>query len=249
MNAPRSVLAERHLNRLLAKGAAHVWHVHARSAHPHSANYLNDSEAARSQRFHNAVHGRRWRYFHCALRDVLARYAEDAPAALSFANVESDKPVLTDFPQLHFNLSHAGDRGLIAITSSFEIGVDIELQRQLTDRPAMVRRYFSMAEQQQLAHLPDTEQDAAFFRLWTRKEAVIKANGLGLGIELSSFDVPCTALPAWTPVLIRNSPNSKKHYLLRELAVAPGHAGAIALESATAFDSGNAQLQSFEYKP
>jgi 4'-phosphopantetheinyl transferase len=238
-----------HLNKLLATGAVHVWHAHARSEHPQSDSYLNDSELARSKRFHNAVHGRHWRYFHCALREVLARYAKAAPAALNFAKVESDKPVLADFPQLHFNLSHAGDRALIAITRNSAVGVDIELQRQLTDRTAMVGRYFSMAEQQQLADLPDVEQDAAFFRLWTRKEAVIKANGLGLGIELSSFDVPCTALPAWTAILIRNSPNSKKHYLLRELAVASGHAGAVALESASASDSGNAQLQSFEYRP
>jgi 4'-phosphopantetheinyl transferase len=236
------------LKNTLLHSTVHVWHLHAATEHPAYERHLAPDELARAERFHDPRHGSQWRYFHCALRQILASYTDSASHALRFASIERDKPVLADFPALYFNLSHAAGQALLAVTTAAEVGIDIERERKLHDFEAMTRRYFSAREQQQLNALETAEKSSAFFRIWTRKEAVIKANGLGLGIALESFDVPCGPLPRWRACQIRKPANGNSRFRLQEVKVAAGHAGAIALQSSGLEQDTEVSLQHFTYK-
>ncbi|WP_279244475.1 4'-phosphopantetheinyl transferase family protein [Candidatus Litorirhabdus singularis] len=235
----------------LHTSAIHVWHIHAVGEHLTPELHLTPEELARAKRFHDPQQGRQWRYFHCALRQVLARYTDCASQPLRFGTIEQDKPVLLDFPELHFNLSHTASRALLAVTRAAPVGIDIEQQRQLKDREAMIRRYFSVSEQEQLAAPQYAEKsvdkDQAFFRLWTRKEAIIKANGLGLGIALDSFDVPSEPIPTWRVCKLSSPANGKRHYRLQDVEVSRGYAAAIALQSAKSALDAPVSVKHFNY--
>jgi phosphopantetheine--protein transferase-like protein len=75
------------------------------------------------------------------------------------------------------------------------IGVDVELQREMRDEAALVRRYFSPAEIAAYEALPPLRRTEGFYNAWTRKEAYVKAVGRGLGLSLASFDVSLDSGP------------------------------------------------------
>ena len=67
--------------------------------------------------------------------------------------------------------------------------MDIELLRPMPDADALAETYFSAAERRALAALPQQARDAAFLCCWTRKEACLKATGMGLSVDTRSFEV------------------------------------------------------------
>lgn len=103
------------------------------------------------------------------------------------------KPALAAPARLHFNLSHSRDVGVVAISEDAELGVDIEQIRPMSDAAAMAAAYFTAAEQAALAacstEFGDAARDRAFFICWTRKEACLKALGIGLYLATGGFEV------------------------------------------------------------
>lgn len=91
---------------------------------------------------------------------------------------EHGKPYLAEHPRWHFSLSHSGEWAVCALSDA-PIGVDVERYRPLSYL-ALSRRYFTLAETEQLHECGDEEREALFFRLWTEKESVLKAIGRGL---------------------------------------------------------------------
>lgn len=115
-----------------------------------------------------------------------------SPAALVFEVTQDGKPHLAagnGTSTLHFNLSHSAGLGLVGWSRECEIGVDIEQWRPMHDEAALVRRFFSPAENAAYEALPAAQRTAGFFNAWTRKEAYVKAVGRGLRLPLDSFDV------------------------------------------------------------
>jgi phosphopantetheinyl transferase len=96
------------------------------------------------------------------------------------------KPYVRDVP-VHFNLSHSG-HWVVAAFANMAIGVDIEQIRESIES-GMLPLALNQKELDFLNCLPADKQSIAFYRLWTRKEAVLKWLGLGLQIEPSSFSV------------------------------------------------------------
>lgn len=123
-----------------------------------------------------------------ALGAALGRDPAEVPIALG----EKGKPHLAergDSARLDFNLSHTGDLWLLALVAAGPVGVDLESPRDETDWDALTERYFSEAERAAFAELPSQRRKEAFFRIWTQKEAFLKARGSGLAAPLASFDV------------------------------------------------------------
>ena len=121
------------------------------------------------------------------LREILSRYLDLAPAALRFDHNAYGKPSVAG-AGLHFNVSHSGDWAMLAVSAEQEVGIDIERIDPSFVQEQIPERFFSPREVAQLRSLPPSEQTGAFFRCWTRKEAYIKARGLGLALALDSFD-------------------------------------------------------------
>jgi len=88
---------------------------------------------------------------------------------------------------LQFNLSHSDGLAVYAISTQRRVGVDIEHVRPI--RHAGLLREFSPSERSTIHLLPEDEQRKAFFRLWTCKEAYVKANGQGMSLPFGSFDL------------------------------------------------------------
>ena len=117
-------------------------------------------------------------------------YLRVKPATIAFCYGPQGKPALGSDSSLLFNTSHAGDYAAFAVTSVGEVGVDIEvIQREMPRREEIATRYFAAGEQAALRAVPESERNAAFFELWTRKEAFVKARGDGLFSGLETFEV------------------------------------------------------------
>lgn len=151
---------------------------------------LDDEERARAARFVRPPDRRRFVLAHAGLRLFLARCLDIDPTAVHYENGVHGKPRLgSGLPSLEFNLSHSGGLGVIAVARNRSVGVDVEQVRDMSDALSIADTHFSAAEREVLRSLPPAERRDAFFRCWTRKEAVIKAVGEGLGRALASFEV------------------------------------------------------------
>ncbi|CAN5525009.1 hypothetical protein BH10PSE14_BH10PSE14_19230 [soil metagenome] len=120
------------------------------------------------------------------LRLALGAWVGVAPQALVFTANDYGKPILPGGPQ--FSLSHAGDRMMLAVSDD-EVGCDLErIDDELDWRP-IADGLFTPAERAALAALAPPAGRRGFFACWTRKEAFVKALGLGLSYPLAAFDV------------------------------------------------------------
>ncbi len=121
-----------------------------------------------------------------ALNAALQRYGL-CEGSMEYVLGDQGKPMLRDYPELHFSLSHAGDYAICSMGNQ-EIGNDIERVR-----PGKLRvadRFFAEAEKEWLyqADLPE-EQESRMFRLWTMKESFLKVTGRGMSLPLRDFTV------------------------------------------------------------
>lgn len=113
------------------------------------------------------------------LRHLLGYYLARDPQGLGFITNDYGKPALRTAGGLQFNLSHCRDHVLIGLTRQVPVGVDLERIRPLP-RCALAAHCCSADELNWLAGRPANDQDRDFFRIWTAKEAVLKALGTGL---------------------------------------------------------------------
>ena len=160
-----------------------------------ASTLLSADEHERAGRLRSAAGRARFERSRMALRAILAGYLDTPPEELVFDYGESGKPSLPPArastpgePTLWFNLSHSEDLALCAVGESGEVGVDIESVRALSDFKRLAQRHFSPAE---LRHWSASTGDDAlleFFRIWTRKEAMLKAAGFGLSRPLERVD-------------------------------------------------------------
>ena len=160
-----------------------------------SAGVLAADERARAARFRFDIHRNRFIAGRALLRHVLAELTGTPPETIEFVYGEHGKPAIKA-GGLHFNLSHAENRAIIGVTQAGPVGVDIERMKPDRARPEIAGRFFAPQETQALAGLSGDVYANAFFQIWSRKEAVLKAVGTGIGGGLSSFSVPSDELPA-----------------------------------------------------
>jgi 4'-phosphopantetheinyl transferase len=149
---------------------------------------LSPAELARASRFLRERDRRRFLAARCALRQRLAQHLGLAAGTLRFVLGPEGKPALADGPGCHFNLSHSEDLALVAISERCEIGVDIEVLRPVDGAESLARSHFTAAEFDAFMALDEAARDEAFLRIWTRKEACLKALGTGLSVAPSSFE-------------------------------------------------------------
>jgi 4'-phosphopantetheinyl transferase len=189
---------------------------------------LSRDEEARAERFYFAADRRRATVGRGCLRLLLARTLMLPACRLSFAYDDFGKPSLKGKPRgLEFNVSHSGNVILIAMARQRPVGVDVERIRTNFDPIEIAKNFFSAREQQILASLIGAAQYEAFFACWTRKEAYLKAKGVGLSLPLDQFDV--SLLPCEEPKLLATRPDAReaKHWSLRALDFSRDYAAAV----------------------
>ena len=149
--------------------------------------WLSAEERSRIGRFRFERHARRQRVATVLLRGVLGSVTGRDPGSLEFRAGEHGKPHLSGGPP--FNVSHSGEWWLFGWAEEGRVGVDVEVARELDDLEAVARRSFHPAEFTRVMARTGPERSAAFFRVWSRKEAFIKALGMGLAYPLDGFVV------------------------------------------------------------
>lgn len=153
--------------------------------------HLSSRERAQAERFATPMLSRKYVLSHAGMRWVLAQYLGQSPSNVEYVFGQNGKPALapSHATSLKFNLSHSGDKCLMAVSSTACVGIDVERVRHLEDWQAIAQRFFSVREESRLSALPRNLVEQAFFATWARKEAYIKALGLGLALDLSAFEV------------------------------------------------------------
>lgn len=167
-----------------------VWELHLDQPPPNAVDLLDSTEQARAQRFVHALHRTRYIAAHAWVRRILGRYLDRAPQDLRFDIGPYGKPQWRqpqpDAPQpapLRFNLSHSNDIALLAVSTGMDIGVDIEAIRPDLPDATLAAGVLTAAELAELEQLPAGQRTEVFFACWARKEACMKALGLGLALE------------------------------------------------------------------
>ena len=163
----------------------HVWRAQLTTipGGEHLKAYLSADERSRAARFHFQADRERFAVVRGLLREILGRYAGVDPAAFVFSYSSKGKPSIeapADARLLTFNVSHSADLALIAVGRERSVGVDVERRRDI-EALEMSQHVFSQEEIDLLRRVTGAEQQRTFFSCWTRREAVLKACGEGLG--------------------------------------------------------------------
>ena len=167
---------------------------------PRLARLLDDEERAKAARFAFERHRRQHIAAHALKRLMLSAVAPRPPQCWMFETAARGKPRVAPTTGPRFNLSHCDGRVACAVSENVELGVDVEpLSRHAPLE--LAPRYFAPDEAGWLGSLPPPDRPLGFFRLWTLKEAYIKATGLGMAQELHDFSF------GFDPLRVRFSPS------------------------------------------
>jgi 4'-phosphopantetheinyl transferase len=216
---------------VLLSGAVHLWF--APLAEPPERvrellDHLPPDEVARAAQFRFERDRNEFIVAHAALRTVLGSYLNQQPDRIALDRNPYGKPVLARAIGLEFNLSHTRGIALIALALNRRIGVDVEFVRDDLALDDLADTFFSPAERRALAALSGADRIHAFYRCWCRKEAYLKARGLGLNLPLDSFDVLSDEASSGLKPADTESPIDGWSFL--ESDVGPAHVCSLATE-------------------
>ena len=174
----------------------HVWSAKMSALAVEEPRYfgmLDARERDRAARFRFARDRSTYVISHGVVRELLARYVGRAPEALEFGVGAWGKPYLLEGSgsrsTVAFNVSHSADYALVALARNRAVGVDVERWNVENNLDEIAETCFSGAERAELRSLEPHRRDAAFHAGWTRKEAYVKALGVGVSAGLDYFDV------------------------------------------------------------
>lgn len=181
----------------LKNGEIHIW-TKKLNPEPYSIESLSDDERKRAKNFRLEPVRDQFVRARIALREILSKYLVVDPRAVSFTYNRFGKPFLrptSDRKPLYFNLSHSGNRVLIGLARGQEIGVDLESKVEKSYGFKEAGVFCSDGEMRVMKALPKLAVTDAFFNLWTRKEACVKAMGEGLSAPLRNISFNCGDCP------------------------------------------------------
>jgi 4'-phosphopantetheinyl transferase len=213
----------------LQPGDVHLWTIEAQQPGSVLADLsatLTADEQARANRFMFPADSLRFLVSRGALRTILGRYLDIPAERLKIKQPAGGKPVI-ECGQLEFNLSHSHNLTVIAVSQNLSVGVDIEHTARSFDlRPFL--RMLAPGESASLMNVPEWARLSAFYALWTRKEAWLKATGTGLGMPLKDFEV---SVPPAPPALlwVHGSHHDDAEWTIHDVSTTKAYAGALAV--------------------
>jgi 4'-phosphopantetheinyl transferase len=164
------------------------------------------------------------------LRLLLGSYLNLLPRDVPIEYFDGGKPYLAaPFQSLHFNVSHSENCAVFAITSLGRVGVDLERVRPMANLLGLVDRFFATGEKSRFRDLAEAVRQACFFRIWTCKEAILKAIGRGVqSLDCCEMLVDPDAPTLVLRLIDDDEPHARWH--LHEWEPEPGFLGAVAVE-------------------
>ncbi|MBW3578797.1 MAG: 4'-phosphopantetheinyl transferase superfamily protein [Actinobacteria bacterium] len=217
----------------------HVWWARPRPVLDTERELLSADERTRMMRYRRQEDRSRFLTGRVLLRVVVGGYLGVPPASVGLdatcrhCGGPHGKPrLLTPASRLRFSLSHSGDLVALAVTAGVSVGIDVEKIGALPPDPALVAAALAESERLVLDSLPEAEQVRAFTTYWTRKEAVLKADGKGL---TAGPDCLVVSAPAEPPQVLQpaTSPPVLGPVRLYDLHADPQYGASVALLTAT----------------
>jgi 4'-phosphopantetheinyl transferase len=215
-----------------------VWTIAAEHwSDPQCSESLSADEHARAELIRVPARRAEFIAAHAALRTILGRYQDAPPESLLFTTTcawcgdpKHGKPRLQDSGGVEFNLTRAGRVALLAVARDAEVGVDAEPLDRAVDWRTIARRALSPAEYSLVESQQRLARDAFAARLWCRKEAVAKATGLGLALELKGWAAEQTGDSEWFAAALTELPEP---VFVRDLDDVDGVRAAVAVAGAS----------------
>ncbi len=212
---------------------------------------LSQDELSRAARLRSESAWKRFTTGRGWLRLILSQYVEQTPEDLCFSYGLSGKPQLqktfihqaTSKPPF-FNLAHSNGTGMLAVTCSGSVGIDLEFIHPIPEIETIASRYFSPREWAALAALPDKDKINGFFNTWTCKEAFVKALGEGFALPFNTFTISIS--PQGRPASIElegsalqepgKEPDRHQNWLYLPVQPPHGFAAAMVIEKPSSFN-------------
>jgi len=200
---------------------------------PALSQLLSADERARAGRFRLERDRHRYIAGRAALRTLLGLYVDCPGEQIEFTYAKNGKPFIRRERgglRPYFNVSHSGSVALMGFCMSAEIGIDIELVREMPDAENIVRRFFAREEVEQWTALPAALRTRGFFECWTRKEAFVKALGDGLSMPLDEFEVVFG--PGDAPAIRFRQQDGRRAWSIFDVTPLPDYSAALAIPGA-----------------
>jgi 4'-phosphopantetheinyl transferase len=224
-------------DRRLSGADVHVWAASLDVPIEKVSSYkqtLSADEQNRATQFRFDHHRNRFIAGRGILRAILSSYVEVPPIKLQLDYTPLGKPSLAGFPKdctFQFNLAHSSNLMLIAITRGCSVGVDVEWVQSAAEIENVARHFFSSEETRRLMALPKEERILAFYKIFVRKEAYLKATGTGLSDMIRQIEVSFSPHEPTRILSISGDTQAAACWTLMELAPASGFTGAVAAEA------------------
>lgn len=170
-------------------GEVHIWSAFIEQPEPVVLKYysmLSSEERSRAEKFKLDEIRNRWIVTRGLLRVLIANYYKCNPQEIDFRYNEFGKPFFcsqSDVNNLSFNLSHSENLAVFIFTQSRFVGIDVEKVKQLSSFEDIINLCFSDYEKEWFKTIPVSEKNEVFFKIWTSKEAYIKAIGKGFSFS------------------------------------------------------------------
>jgi len=213
-------------------GTIVVWIAHvsqARDSLIHLESCLDHRDRERAARFHFADDRARFILGRGLLKKCLGFYLEQKPATIELAYTDLGRPILPHDEDIHFSISHTQDLVALALTSGARIGIDLEYTQSHVDLIELAGRIFSEDDLKLFQALPNGEKPGAFYRVWTRKEAYLKARGEGIAEGLQLISVSLGAEETASVIDSRDE-SAADAWRLRALPLPEGYVGNLACD-------------------
>jgi len=182
-----------------ATAVADVWFAwvgdHARDVDRFSREYLSSEEDARRRQYRSREAAERYVVTRSLARIVLSEHLGIPARDIRVHRTEAGKPVVAR--GAHFNVSHSGDLVLLALSDERPVGVDVERKRDVRRVQALIARWLTESERLEVGQLTARGAAAsdAFLRVWSMKEARLKALGVGISGAATASLERIDALP------------------------------------------------------
>ncbi len=217
------------------KKEVHLWQIHLNQFLPTRLfASLDSSEQQRAQQLKTEDLYRRFVVAHAAMRSILSQYLGASPGNIHLMQPARKKPSIHQAQNqmgIDFNLSHSHEMALIAVSQTFLVGIDIEHIRNMPDVTQVAKRFFTTKEYALLLQSSPQTQLALFFKIWTAKEAFLKAKGLGLSGYLDQFSIQLNTQQE--PASIDMTEPDAKNWTLHRLDISSKYESTLAIKGTT----------------
>jgi 4'-phosphopantetheinyl transferase len=220
----------------LAINEVHIWYTLIEHLHAYVTEFssiLSADETTRARRFYFVNDRERYIIGRGLLRRLLASYLDLEPSQIQFTYGACGKPELRAKKkgnELRFNLSHSKDLLIYAFCWDRLVGIDVEHIHSMPDEQRLAEEFFSAPESAFLQALSGNQRLEAFFKLWTCKEAFLKATGDGLAKSMDQFEIQLAGGELARLVSIEGDPNQAVCWHLETFEPVPGYQAALAIE-------------------